>query len=231
MVACFEVEQGRSRILEASWIVQNDQDSSAVAGHYARHQTWRKIGAHLKAALSGGSPSLLSRIPQGGITPDAHGNSGIRGVLSGTHALLSPAGGHECLAYSLELRMFWQGQELLMYRDAVTSGLRVSVPTGQELRIPAGRLRFSTVAPEIVDVDNLELEAYLDIVDPMRSTMPGGSPIRFNVVREEVLFAGDTVDVTGDFYLRANSSEFPSYRESPSTYLRCRGIAQLGRVG
>ena len=231
MVACFELEDGRSRILDASWIAQSDPGDEASAGHFPRHQTWRKIGAHLKAALSGSSPSLLSRIPQGGITPEAQGNSGIRGVLAGTHALLSPAGGHECLAYSLELRMFWQGQELLMYRDAVTCGLRVSLPNGQELRVPAGRLRFSTVAPEIVDVDNLELEAYLDIVDPMRNIMSGGSPIRFNIVREEVLFAGDTVDVTGDFYLRANSSEFPSYREAPSTYLRCRGIVHLGRVG
>lgn len=229
-MACFEVEAERSKILDAAWVVE-DRDNEQSSSGTARHRTWQKIGTHVKAVLSGSNPSLLHRVPRGGMTPDVHGSSSLRGILRGEHSLLSPAGGHECLAYSLELRLIWRGQELLMYRDAVTSGLLVEVPSGEELRIPSGRVRFTSVAPEIVDVDNLELEAYLDIVDPLRNRISGGSPIRFNIVREEVLFAGDTVDVAGDFYPRANSSDFPSYREAPSTYLCCRGIVQLGRVG
>ncbi len=184
------------------------------------------IGGYLKAALGTENSEVP---PIGGEFVVGNCSESLRGTLKGEHGLYSPAQGHECLAYSLQLCLLWQGRELLMYQDTITSGLQLRLGSGEEIALPAGRLRFTGKAPEIVNVDNLELEAYLDSVDPLRET-EGLSPIRFNIVREEVLYAGDLVDLCGDFQLTPLTGHSLSYRTQARSRLCCNGIAQVGRV-
>lgn len=188
--------------------------SSLTGGMFARHK------------------GIRERTPPNGAAPRvAKGEVSLRGSVVGDHDLISPASAEACLAYSLELRVITPDGERVVYRDAVTSGFVAQLGSGETVEVPAGRLRFADEAPELLDLDNLELEAYLEDVDPLREATEELHPLHFNLVREEVLFSGDAVELGGGFERTAEPNESSSlYREPASSHLRLVGVPLVRRL-
>lgn len=256
-VACFEQSEEREKIVAAVW---GDPTKRARLERFVERTSRRVTGASVGGffagiamtlptvgvgpamalfgtlgCLAGGAlathRSRLGRFdPQGAQPLPSTEAVGMRAKLAGPHELVSPAGGHECLAYCLELRVFCAGQEQVVYRDAVTSGFTTTLGSGQELQVPRGLLRFAGLAPEILDVDNLELEAFLAEVDPLQASCEPLNPLHYDLVREEVLFAGDDVDLFGRFEPVALQEEPSLYRDSVHTQLRPTGMVEVRRV-
>lgn len=255
-MACFEQADERAKIVAAVW---GDLDRQAMLRRFVDRTSRRVTGASVGGfvvtmaatlplvgvgptmalfgtlgCLVGGAfathRSRLGRFEPNGAVPllQAKG-AGLRAKLEGNHELISPAAGHSCLAYLLELRVFGGGLEQVVYRDAVTSGFSITLATGEQAEVPAGRLRFSGMAPEILDVDNLELAAYLSDVDPLADSKGSLNPLHYDLVREEVLFAGDEVDLYGKFEPVALSADPLLYRERVQTRLRPTGIVEVRR--
>jgi hypothetical protein len=256
-VACFDQAEERERIVEAVWGNAEQRDKlKSFVGSTSRRVTSASLGGYALGmaatipfvgvspamalfgtfgCLAGGAMAIhrsrLSRFEPRGAQPLAAADAlGMRATLKGAHDLISPAGGHECLAYFLELRVLSGGVERVVYRDAVTSGFTTTLGDGQEAFVPAGRLRFAGQAPEILDVDNLELEAYLMEIDPMAESAEPLNPLHYDLVREEVLFAGDEVDLSGAFEPVVDSNAPTLYRDSPHTQLRPTGMVEVRRL-
>jgi hypothetical protein len=255
-VACFELAAERKKIVAAVW---GDLDRQAMLQRFAdrtpRRVTSASVGgfvATMAATLPivGVGPTMalfgtlgclvsgayathrsrLGRFGPSGAAPLAPARSvGMRARVEGEHVLISPAAGHQCLAYFLELRVFGAGREHVVYRDAVTSGFTTTLETGELAEVPAGRMRFSGIAPEILDVDNLELAAYLAEIDPLAEANGVLNPLHYDLVREEVLFAGDEVELFGNFEPVALSADPLLYRERVPTRLRPTGVVEVRR--
>ncbi len=255
-VACFDQSDERKKIVAAVW---GDTDRQAMLQRFvnrtSRRVTSASVGGFVVTmvatipivgvgptmalfgtlgCLVGGAfathRSRLGRFDPAGAAPRLQASAtGLRAKLEGSHELISPAAGHACLAYQLELRVFGGGREQVVYRDGVTSGFMITLATGEQAEVPAGRLRFSGMAPEILDVDNLELEAYLSDVDPLAEPSALLNPLHYDLVREEVLFAGDEVDLYGDFEPVPLSADPILYRERVRTRLRPTGMVEVRR--
>ena len=90
-------------------------------------------------------------------------------------------------------------------------------------------MRLAGVAPEIMDVDNLELAAYLAEVDPLGESSGRLNPLHYDLVREEVLFSGDEVELHGKFEPVTMPADPKLYRERVPTQLRPIGILGVRR--
>jgi hypothetical protein len=188
------------------------------------------IAGSVGSARLAGRISGARRLDPVGCKPrDVPPGPGVRATVRGAHELVSPAGSHECLAYCLELRLLEGRRETVMYRDAVTSGFEAVLGTGETARIPPGRVHLVGDGPEILDVDNLELDAFLRGVDPHKEALDPFDPLHFHVVREEVLFAGDQVDLMSELTPVLEGSREVSYRDRPRTYLAPVGVPALRR--
>ncbi len=255
-VACFELADEREKIVAAVW---GDPERQAKLEHFAERTSRRVTSASLGGfvagmaatvplvgvgpamalfgtlgCLAGGAyathRSRLGRFGPSGVAPLSPDESiGLRAKLEGEHQLISPAAGHKCLAYFLELRVFGGGREHVVYRDSVTSGFTTTLDDGERAEVPAGRLRYTGMAPEILDVDNLELAAYLSEVDPLGNSAGMLNPLHYDVVREEVLFAGDQVELSGTFEPVALPVSPSLYRERTPTRLRPQGMVEVRR--
>lgn len=253
-MACFEDKEEREKIVSAAWGSEDERMASVRVLDRARNRIagasigGLAAGIAVSEAFWGFGPGVVvtgvigSLIggtavrhygtsgelqPAGGPEAAPDPAPGLRVSLSGAHDLISPATGHACLAYCIELRVLQGRREWVMYRDAVTSGFVATLGTGEEIRVPAGRLRFAGQAPEILDVDNIELEAYLEGVDPQQAASDIFRPLHFNLVREEVLFTGDQVDLSGEFRPALAERDEALYRESLATYLQSEGIPEV----
>ena len=256
-VACFENPMEREKIVSAVWGSRNERllkrlRHERAAKHVAAHSLVGFVGGLGLAlgflpfsplALAGGVAGSVSvgmvagrRFSDFHLEPRAADcdivsrGTGLRGTLQGEHQLVSPAGGHECLAYCVELRLIQNRREMLVYRDSVTSGFDAVLGTGEQVRVPPGPLHFESQAPEVVDVDNPELAAYLEDIDVNRPEGDDFDPLHYHLVREEVLFAGDKVDLTSAFHPVACGDSQQLYRESVPTFLAPEGVAQLRLV-
>lgn len=255
-VACFDQVDERKQIVAAVWGNQNRQAMlKRFVNRNSRRVTSASVGGFVMTmavtiplvgvgptmalfgtlgCLVGGAfathRSRLGRFDPAGAAPlpQSQSNS-LRAKVEGAHNLISPAEGHSCLAYVLELRVFGGGREKIVYRDAVTSGFTITLGTGEKAEVPAGRLRFSGMAPEILDVDNLELAAYLSDVDPLAEPTAILNPLHYDLVREDVLFAGDEVDLYGNFEPVPLSADPAMYRERVPTRLRPTGMVEVRR--
>ena len=257
-VACFEVPEERAQIVEASWGDASDRRevermtltsqrrvlatsmggfsllgtvAYGVAGLGPGVLVWGMLGS-----LAGGMVARYKGIrdrpqPRGATLGPPKTDVSLRGKVLGKHQLLSPATAEECLAYSIELRVLSSEGERVMYRDAVTSGFAVELGTGEVVEITAGRVRFLGDARVILDVDNLELDAYLEDVDPLRDAAEELHPLHFNLVREEVLFAGDDVELGGHFERKSVPGESQVlYRDSVPSHLRPTAVPLVRRL-
>lgn len=257
-IACLEVPEERARILEAVWGTAAEQRETrllaqktqrrvlvtsmgglslagaaafSVAGLGPGVLVWGMLGS-IAGGMFARQMGIRDRsLPTGAVARVYDCDVEFRGRIRGQHGLVSPARAEECLAYGIELRVVAGDGERVMYRDAVTCGFSVEVGTGEVVDVPAGRLRFAGDAPEILDVDNLELEAYLDEVDPLRDATEVLRPLHFNIVREEVLFAGDEVELGAHFEREAIAGdESASYREAVSSRLRPTTLPLVRRL-
>lgn len=253
-VACFEEKTEREQIVSAVW---GNEDTRTAALRVLDRARNRVAGASIGGLAAGiaiseglwgfgpgvalagvvgalASGAVARRYSGGGkLAPlgsrehEGTQGLGLRAEILGSHDLVSPATGHACLAYCIELRVLRGRGEWVMYRDAVTCGFVAKLGTGETIRVPQGRLHFAGLAPEILDVDNLELDAYLHAVDPHHADSDHFRPLHFNLVREEVLFAGDEVDLRGDFRPALVSQAEVPYREPVATYLQPQGIPEV----
>lgn len=255
-VACFEQAEERKKIVAAVWGDVNRQAQlKRFSAHTSRRVTTASVGGFVVTiaatlpivgvgptmalfgtlgCLVGGAyashRSRLGRFAPSGVSPLAPATTlGLRATVEGKHDLISPAAGHQCLAYFLELRLFGDGREHVVYRDAITSGFVTTLATGEQAEVPAGRLRFSGIAPEILDVDNLELAAYLAEIDPLAEVSGVLDPLHYDLVREEVLFAGDEVELYGNFEPASVGADPSGYRERVPTRLRPTGMVEVRR--
>lgn len=255
-VACFEQPDERKKIVAAVWgDVDRQSNLKRFSDRTSRRVTMASVGGFVVTmaatlpivgvgptmalfgtlgCLVGGAyathRSRLGRFEPIGAPPlTPAGSLGLRAKVEGAHDLISPAAGHQCLAYFLELRVFGGGREHVVYRDAVTSGFVTTLATGERAEVPAGRMRFAGIAPEILDVDNLELAAYLSEVDPLADTSGILNPLHYDLVREEVLFAGDDVELYGNFEPVSVAADPSGYRERVPTLLRPTGMVEVRR--
>lgn len=255
-VACFEQADERKKIVAAVW---GDADRQArlkrFSDHTSRRVTTASVGGFavtmaaslpivgvgptmalfgtLGCLIGGAYATHRSRLgrfaPSGALPLPPTRTLGLRAKVEGTHDLISPAAGHQCLAYFLELRVFGDGREHVVYRDAVTSGFVTTLASGEKVEVPAGRVRFSGIAPEILDVDNLELAAYLSEIDPLAEASGILDPLHYDLVREEVLFAGDEVELYGNFEPVSVGADASGYRDRVPTCLRPTGMVEVRR--
>ncbi len=258
VVACFEVAEERAAIVKACWgdasareeirrvelkgqrrILATSMGGFSLGGTVAYGLAGLGPGVlvwGMLSSLTGGilarHKGLRERKPPTGARPQSTiGDVSLRGTVVGDHDLVSPASAEACLAYSLELRVLAAGGERVMYRDAITSGFVAHLGSGESVEIPAGRLRFADESPELLDVDNLELEAYLEEVDPLRDLSEELHPLHFNLVREEVLFSGDAVELGGAFERTADVRDSSwMYREAGASQLLISGVPVVRRL-
>ena len=192
---------------------------------------WGMLGSLTGGMLARYKGIRERKVPQGADVLPIVADVSLRGTVRGAHGLISPASAEACLAYSLELRVLAADGERVMYRDAITSGFVAELGTGEMVEIPPGRLRFADEAPELLDVDNLELEAYIDDIDPHRSPSEELYPLHFNLVREEVLFSGDDVEIGGVFERETLSQDAEAlYRDAATSALRPIGVPVVRRL-
>ncbi len=257
-MACFEVAAEREAIVEACWGSAADRELVRRSAQHAQRRVLAtsmgsfSLGGTVAYGLAGLGPGVLlwgmlgsltggmlarhkgireRKVPQGAKAAPMLAEVSLRGTVRGAHGLTSPASAESCLAYSLELRMLAGDGERVMYRDAITSGFTAELGTGELVAVPAGRLRFADEAPELLDVDNLELEAYIDDIDPLREPSEELYPLHFNLVREEVLFAGDEVELGGTFERKSDAQDASVlYREPAASHLRPAGIPVVRRL-
>ncbi len=192
---------------------------------------WGMLGSLTGGMLARHKGIRERKAPRGAEALPVVGDVSLRGTVVGEHHLVSPASAELCLAYSLELRVLAGDGERVMYRDAVTCGFVAELGTGEMVQVPAGRLRFADEAPEILDVDNLELEAYIDDIDPHRMPSEELYPLHFNLVREEVLFSGDEVELGGTFERETRAKNSAAlYRDAAESHLRPVGVPVVRRL-
>ena len=200
------------------------------------------LGAALSMALFwGGGNMLLARrgstFPIGAPPllapgPAAAVRVGLGGEALGEAALLAPGSGTECLAYALELHFVGYWGDRLMYRDAVTCGFDVLLDDGRLARVPPGRIRMLGPVRQVIDLDNLVLEEYLARVDRQHEPGRAFDPLRYNVVSELLLVAGERVELVSRFEPEPNSSAVPaSYRDPAPAIWTARGVPVLRVTG
>ncbi len=142
------------------------------------------------------------------------------GEVTGTSTLCSPATATLCVAYALELHWEGDGQDRVMYRDAVTCGFEVELDDGSVAHIPKGRIRIIGDMRQTMDVDLPELESYLAEVDARRAPDSPYDPFRHNVVYEAVVLPGDRIELLSGFEPRLSGSAPPTlYRKSMPSVL------------
>jgi hypothetical protein len=170
-----------------------------------------------------------ARFPAGGAVPLlTSGPMGRRGEIAGITHLVSPATGTDCVGYALELRLAGQWGDELMYRDAVCTSFEVQLEGGGVAQVPAGRFRLVGSMRQEIDVDNLELEGYINELDPHRNASHIFDPLRYNVVCEQVLLPGDRVELVSTFEPRVSSgADATLYRDAAPSKLAPIGVPAL----
>ena len=132
------------------------------------------------------------------------------------------------MAYALELHYEGSFGTRVMYRDAVCVGFDLELGDRQVARVPAGRIRLFGSVDQTVDFDNLEVERHIAAFDEKRSGRNGFDPLRYNIVYEQLLMAGDRVLLANDLEPTIDPDALPPhYRESMANYLAPRGIPRL----
>jgi len=153
------------------------------------------------------------------------------GEVIGESTLCSPATGTLCVAYAVELRLAGNGQDRVMYRDAVTSGFEIQLDDGSRARVPKGRIRLVGDMREAMDLDNPELESYLAEIDGRRRPDTPYDPFRYNVVYESLVLPGDRIELLSAFEPRVNAKA-PStlYRKSMPSVLWPRTVPRIRQL-
>ena len=202
------------------------------------------LGAAASMALFWGGGNLMlgqrpSTFPVGGrpllgagAEPDAAAVDaplfGLNGVASGSQTLLAPASGIECAAYAIELHYVGYGGDRVMLRDAASAGFDVVLGDGRIAHIPAGRVRLVAPMRQVVNLDNHALEHYLGSLDPQHEPGRAFNPLRYNVVAEAVLLAGEPVELLSRFEPEVNPRAAPTgYREPAPVVWVARGLPVL----
>lgn len=158
--------------------------------------------------------------------------STLRGRIAAGDVLVSPVTGMECAAYAMELRYQGPWGDRVMFRDAVCVGMTIVLDSGEIARIAPGRIRLRGLMHQEVDVNDRQVEQHLRALDPRHRDEPF-DPFRYNVAYEQVLFAGDHVELAGRFeptidtQARPRSAATPLYREPMATILESRGVPVL----
>jgi hypothetical protein len=197
------------------------------------------LGTALTMALFwGGGNQLLARrgsaFPIGAPVLSLGDGSrlGLTGVAIGAPGLESPASGARCLAWALELHFVGYWGDRTMYRDAITSGFEVELDDGRLARVAAGRIRLLGPLQQVIDLDNLSLEEHLSRVDREHPNRRAFDPLRYNVVAEAMLLAGDRVELMSRFEPEPTTRAMPTgYRDPAPSILVARGIPVLRLLG
>ena len=157
--------------------------------------------------------------------PEPAPGVGERAQVQGEPTLDSPATGSECVAYALELHYEGSFGTRVMYRDAVCTEFDLALGDGQLVRVPAGRIRLFGRMAQAVDFDNQGVERHVAAFDEKRTGNGGFDPLRYNVVYEQVLVAGDRVRLANELEPVLDPTALPShYRESMASFLTPVGV-------
>lgn len=173
----------------------------------------RPNGAARKLRLPGASQRLRGRVVAGGVET------------------ISPLGGRDCVGFYLELRCTRRASGLAaMLRDGATSGLTLELDSGEQVRVPPGRLRvvsdrrWRSSMPE-------ELEGHLRVLEGRPTALSELVLFPHDQARETTVELGDRFAIVSPVERQVDAhGAVAGYRDAAPSFLVPRGVPVLRKL-
>lgn len=164
------------------------------------------------------------------------------GRIVGAREIVAPGTTTRCAAWLIELRYEGDWGSRTTLRAGATAGFDVELDSGERVRVPAGAV---WLAGRLAQFDGYNAVAtatpLIRFIDPHGAQSPW--PLfSFNIIAEQVVYAGDRVEVLGEVEPRpiaadpvpASGTAAPGgdhvFRDAPPTMLFHRSLPVLGVV-